>query len=262
MAKNKERVDLGGLFEKALNDMQSNRDKVNEMDNNGNHGNNMVENLQIIASILGGRGKPADLFKDAGEELNKNGKGGTSKYYAEGFEEAAQKFEGREELAEDDVMPLLEAILGSIPQSGHPPPEQKPKAPVDPTQALLEGLMGVLGGAGAQRQQAPVPQQTSGGSILEELVGMAMGGRQQQRPAMGLDADGDGVDANDLMRLLIPAGMAYMQAKAAGADNATATQKALIGALNGGTLNPLQAGSARSAAGGLIAKSILKSVFG
>ncbi len=260
--KDKERVDLGGLFEKALKDMKENRGRVNDMDDNGNHGDNMVQNLQIIANILSGRGKPADLFKIAGEELMKRGAGGTSRYYAEGFEEASQQFEDREELATDDVMPLLESILGSIPNAGHPPAEQKPKAPVDPTQALLEGLMGVLGGAGAiQQQQAPPAQAMGGGSILEELVGMAMGGGQRRQQA-AIDADGDGIDTADLARLLIPAGIAYMQAKAAGLDNSAAAQKALIGAISGGTLNPFQAGSARSAAGGLIAQSILKSVFG
>jgi hypothetical protein len=53
-----------------------------------------------------------------------------------------------------------------------------------------------------------------------------------------------------------------MQAKQTGAGDAEAAQQALMSALSSGRLNPSQAGSPRTAAGGLLAQSLLKAVLG
>jgi hypothetical protein len=83
------------------------------------------------------------------------------------------------------------------------------------------------------------------------------GGQQPQ--AEGQD---DGLDMGDVVSTLLPAGLAFLQAKQSGADTATALGQALTGALMSGQVNPLQAGTPRAAAGGLVAQSILKALTG
>ena len=93
---------------------------------------------------------------------------------------------------------------------------------------------------------SPAPQ----ASVLQDLLGMA-----GQQPAGAQPAGGD---AGDLVEKLLPAGLAFLQAKQQGADTASAAQQALMSALLSGTVNPAQAATPRAAAGGLIAQSILK----
>jgi hypothetical protein len=64
----------------------------------------------------------------------------------------------------------------------------------------------------------------------------------------------------DVLSTLLPAGLAFLQAKQTGADTTSAIGQALSGALMGGQMNPLQSGTPRGAAGGLIAQSILQAL--
>jgi hypothetical protein len=105
----------------------------------------------------------------------------------------------------------------------------------------------VLGMAGGQQPQ-------TGGDLLGQVLGMA-GGQQPQ--AGGQD---DELDMGDVVSTLLPAGLAFLQAKQSGADTASALGQALTGALMGGQVNPLQAGTPRAAAGGLVAQSILQAL--
>ena len=57
---------------------------------------------------------------------------------------------------------------------------------------------------------------------------------------------------------LMPAGLAFLQAQQAGADSASAAGQALTGILLGGHVDPLQSGNSRTAAAGLIVKSMLQ----
>jgi len=61
---------------------------------------------------------------------------------------------------------------------------------------------------------------------------------------------------------LLPAGLAFLQAHQSGADTASAVGQALMGALMGGRVNPLQAGTPRAAAGSLVAQSMLRALAG
>ena len=154
----------------------------------------------------------------ASQQLQLHGRGGTSQYYARGLSQAAEQFQGRSSLESNDVMSLLQSLLGTIPSQG----------------------------------QQPQPQ--AGGSVLDQVLGMASGQPPQAVPqdnALGLD---------DVLNTLLPAGLAFLQAKQSGADTATAASQALTSALMGGQMNPLQAGTPRAAAGGLIAQSILQTL--
>jgi hypothetical protein len=67
---------------------------------------------------------------------------------------------------------------------------------------------------------------------------------------------------DDLLSTLLPAGLAFFQAKQSGADTSEAIGQALMGVLAGGQANPLQANTPRDAAGGLVAQSILQALAG
>ena len=223
---NQSTLDLSELFGAALQAVTAHRQEINDLDGyNGNHGDNMVENVRMIVDALKEKSSqpPAQALKYAGQRLQSNGRGGTSQYYARGLGEAAEQLQGRSALESNDVVTIVQSLLGAIPSQGI--------------------------------QQQPQP----GGSVLEQVLGLA---GAQPAPA-GQAALDDGLGLDDVLNVLLPAGLAFLQAKQSGADTAEAAGQALIGTLMGrGRANPLQAGTPRAAAGGLIAQSILQALTG
>jgi len=221
--------DLSNLFGAALEAMAANRQEINDLDGyNGNHGDNMVENLRLITESLQEKSSqtPAEALGYASQRLQSDGRGGTSQYYARGLGQAAEQLQGRASLDGNDVMSLVQMLLGAIPSEGHE------------------------------------PQPQAGGSVLDQVLGMASEQRPQARPfdqAQGRPQDSD-LDLDDVLNVLLPAGLAFLQAKQSGADTASAAKQALMSALMGGQVNPLQAGTPRTAAGGLMAQSILQAL--
>jgi hypothetical protein len=211
------KLDLSTLFGAALQTMTSNRRQVNALDDNGNHGDNMVENLRMIVEALEAKEKqsPSAALRYASKQLKSKGHGGTSQYYAKGLVQAANQFKGRSSLSNEDAVSLVQSLLGAIPSQGHP---KKVKA---------------------------------SDTVLEQMMGLA----QQPTP-------GEGLDVGDVLNVLLPAGLAFLQAKQAGADTTTAATQALVSALLAGQVNPLQVGTPRAAAGGLIAQGILQALAG
>jgi hypothetical protein len=201
----------------------------------------MVENVRMIVDALKERSTqmPSEALGYAGERLRSEGRGGTSQYYAKGLSEAAEQLQDRPSLEPGDVMSVVQSILGAIPSQGHP---QQPQA----GGTVLEQMLEMGGGRPPQ----------AGGSVLEQVLGMAGGQPPQAGP------QDNGLDVDDVLSALLPAGLAFLQAKQSGADTASAAAQALMGALTGGQANPLQAGTPRAAAGGLIAQSILQALMG
>jgi hypothetical protein len=238
--------DLGDLFGAALQAVMAHRQEINALDGyNGNHGDNMVENVRMIVDAVKEKGSrpPAEALEYAGQRLQSQGRGGTSQYYARGLGQAAEQLQGRSNLDPSDVTSLVQSLLGAIPSQGHP---QQPQA----GGSVLEQVLGMVGSQPGQTE--PQQQAQVGGSVLEQIMGLAGGQPPQAEPQDG------GLDVDDVLSALLPAGLAFLQAKQAGADTASAAAQALMG----GRVNPLQAGTPRAAAGGLIAKSILQALVG
>ena len=229
MATNQPTYDLGTLFGAALQALTAHRQEVNDLDGyNGNHGDNMVENVRLITKSLQKKGSqpPAEALKYASRRLQATGRGGTSQYYAKGLSQAAEQLQGRPALDGADVVSLVQSLLAAIPSQG----------------------------------QQPQPQ--AGGSVLDQVLGL-VGGQPTQpsaQPAQPGPQD-SGLDLGDVLGVLVPAGLAFLQAKQTGADTASAAGQALTSALTGGQVNPLQAGNPRAAAGGLIAQGILQALM-
>ena len=236
-------LNLSKLFGNALEAMTAQREEVNAMDGyNGNHGDNMVENLRLITEALGAKKSqsPAEALKYASQQLQSQGQGGTSKHYAEGLAQAASQFQGRSGVDGGDVMSLVQTLMSAIPAEGHPQQDQAGGSVLD-----------VLGGL--SRQQAP-PQQQGDGLDIGDVLGL-LGGQQSQPQQQD-----DGVDVGDVLEALAPAGLAFLQAKQSGSDTKTAATQALLGALMGGQVNPFQANTPRAAAGGVVVQSLLKAL--
>ena len=213
--------DLGKLFGAALQSLTAHRQEINDLDGyNGNHGDNMVENLRMVTDVFRSKSSrpPAEALRYASQKLESQGRGGTSQYYARGLSQAAEQLQGRSSLDSNDVTSLVQSLLGAIPSQG-------------------------------RQQQAQV-----GGSVLEQVMGLVGGQSPQAEPR------DDGLDMDDVLSALLPAGLAFLQAKQSGADTASAAGQALMGALMGGQVNPLQAGTPRAAAGSLVAQSILQAL--
>ncbi len=214
-------LDLAQLFSVAMKTMADNRDQVNGLDQgNHNHGDNVYNNLNLIKNALQSKQDetPSDALRAAADAVQRNGRGSTASHYAEGLQQAADRFEGKDVLDHNDVAALLDSMLGTGVQ------RQSAQAAADPMSSLL-GLI-----TGQQPQQA----------ISQPQRGAAQPGQ-------------------DLLGKVLPAGMAFLSAKASGADTTSAAMQAAMSALTGS--NPLQAGSSRGASNGLIAQSIMRALM-
>jgi dihydroxyacetone kinase-like protein len=96
--------------------LQNDRDQINAVDANGNHGDNIAENFELVARTLR-RKQDQDVstqLRTAATELQQNGRGGTADLYAGGLLEAAQRLQGKNGIGLDDILPLLQGLLGGI----------------------------------------------------------------------------------------------------------------------------------------------------
>lgn len=244
-------VNLASLFDQALKAVTAEREEINALDGyNGNHGDNMVSNMRLVANTIHANETepPSIALRRAGQRLGEAGQGGTSQYYSQGLLEAAQKLEGRAQLERADGVTLLETLLGAVPAQDNPDPQQ-------PTRSVLDLVMGLAGAQQPQAQPQPQPQQQApAAGMLDMLLGLG-GAQQPQAQPQSQDA---GLDLSDILGRLLPAGLAYLQAKQSGADPAVA-RLALIRALL--AARPNQAQTPRQAAGTVIAQSILQTLM-
>lgn len=302
MTETQESIDLVGLFEAAAQAIAAQKDDINALDGyNGNHGDNMVQNVRLITDAVRAHKSdpPDEALRYAGAKLRVQGQGGTSQFYSRGLLQAADQFAGKTELKAADGISLIQSLLGAIPAQGYPQPEEAAPSVLDlfmnmggaaaamqPAQAqqqpgggLLEMLTG-MGGAGAAQPQAQ-PQQAGGllemltglggagaapqqaqpqqaGGLLEMLTGL--GGAQPQAPVQPAPSEEGGLDLGGLLGKLLPAGLAYLQAKQSGADSSQAMQAALVSAVLG--TQPSQAQTPRQGAGAALAQGMLKALLG
>jgi hypothetical protein len=238
--KDSTRLDLESLFDTTLEAVQAHRQEINDLDEyNHNHGNNMVENMRIIADAVSNQGgkPPSETLRRASQALEARGMGGTSQYYATGLNQAAERLQGHSQMSRGDVMALVQSLLGAVPSQGHP-------QQMETGSSVLEHVMGLAGSQGQAAQD--------GGDLLAQTLS-TLGNAQQ--PAVESQAQGPG--GNDLLETLLPAGLAFLQAQQSGATTGQAAGQALMSVLSGGQGNSLQAQTPRDAAGGFIIQSIL-----
>jgi hypothetical protein len=216
--------DLGDIFNMALQGMTSKRQEVNDLDGyNGNHGDNMVANLDLITKALRAQPDrtPSDALSGAAEQVREEGSGGTSKYYAKGLAQAAQRLEGHNNVSRNDVMDLLQTLMGAIPSQGYP---EKPEA-------------------------------------AESVLSQVLGPRRAVPSSPKADTEPEAaVDLGNVVETLLPMGLAFLQAKQAGAETTEAATQVLMQTVLGQPNAGARTGSPRTAAGGVIVQSILSNL--
>ena len=234
---NRSAFDLADLFNAALQVVAVHRQELNTLDGvNGNHGDNMVDNVHLIVESLQAQRSrpPAEALRYASQRLQSDGRGDASQYYAGGLGQAAEQLQGHPTLDANDVMLLAQSLLGAIPSQGYQPSSQAGGS-------VLEQF---LRPAGADRTQGMTDVPPSATSLASASP---QGASQDSGPRLGKGSN-----------VLVPAGLAFLQAQQAGADIASVTGQALTSVLLGGHVDPLQSGNSRTAAAGLIVKSMLQ----
>lgn len=237
----KSNLDLAKMFTAVSKTMVQNQAALNKADtHNHDHGDHMVEifNLATKAMQEKRNASPADQLAYAGDQVKSKMKSGSSQLYAEGFMRASKQFKGQQNLTADNVMTLIQALMGSsqsaqsVPSPEYfephpsaqsaqsfPPAQQASQTPPDPLTAILGSLGSSLAGPAAQGQ----PQASQGT---------------------------DGLDAGDL----ISAGLAFLQSQQRG----DSTMESILHALLAGS--QMSASPDREQSAQLVANTLMQVV--
>ena len=244
------KFDLSTVFKAVTKALKENQSSLNAADEyNGDHGTNMVKTFDLIQKAVKSKSgeSVSDQLAFASQQLRAKSTSGSAKLYAEGLEDAAEQFKGKEFNQKSAGM-LINALMGSNPTAekgagdflstllggmtgssqSKPQPQAQQPAPEQP-EDLVGSLLGSLGGAQSQQQ----PQQ-GGGDLLSTLLGGLGGGQSSSQGGSG------GLDTKDLLS----AALAYFSAKRRGQSNMQAIMQAISAASRfGGSKDRAQSGA-------------------
>lgn len=108
-------VDMVDLFIGAKKDLEKNRGELNNVDKlDGDHGNNMVENFDIITEAMKEKpqSKPSTKLNHASKSLRKRTSEISGLMLSDGLKRAAKKFRGKKTLNREDAVLLTYLLLG------------------------------------------------------------------------------------------------------------------------------------------------------
>lgn len=170
-------LDLSQVFDSVVGQLRNDRSRLNALDDvggNGNHGDNVLTNFELVANALRGQqGQDAGAqLREAAAVLQRNGRGATANLYAQGLREAAQQVQGRQNIGMDDLLPLLQGLLGGVQQNTNAQPGQG---------TLLDTLMPAVTSFAASRASG-----RSGIEAIGDALSAATRGSQQtyNQPAL------------------------------------------------------------------------------
>ena len=268
------KFDLSTVFKAVTKALKENQSSLNAADEyNGDHGTNMVKTFDLIQKAVKSKSgeSVSDQLAFASQQLRAKSTSGSAKLYAEGLEDAAEQFKGKEFNQKSAGM-LINALMGSNPTAekgagdflstllggmtgssqSKPQPQAQQPAPEQP-EDLVGSLLGSLGGAQSQQQ----PQQ-GGGDLLGSLLGGLGSAQTQQQPQQGggdllstllgrlgggqssSQGGSGGLDTKDLLS----AALAYFSAKRRGQSNMQAIMQAISAASRfGGSKDRAQSGA-------------------
>lgn len=158
-------LNLASLFKSVAGSLANQREALNNADTyNHDHGDNMVEVFNVIAQAMQAKktATPADQLAYASQLLRQR-QNGSAQLYAQGLSQASKEFKGQKQVTTDNVMGLIQSLLGG---------GQAPAAPAPTQGGGMGDLLGMLmGGSGTPQPQS---QQASGLDIGDLLnAGMA-----------------------------------------------------------------------------------------
>jgi dihydroxyacetone kinase-like protein len=151
-------LDLAKLFGVALNAVNENRGQLNSLNetNHPDHGDNVAHNLGLIKSTLESQQSqsPSDALRAVAQLMSQQGRGSTAPQYAQGLQQAADHFQGQQNMTNDDIGLLLHTMLGAS-SAGQ----------------FASQSGGMVGMMGAPAGQSP---QTGGNDLVNKLAPAAM----------------------------------------------------------------------------------------
>jgi hypothetical protein len=186
-----QQIDLAQIFQQVTSALQQNESAINKTNSQNPHGTHMVDTFNTITQALQEKqgAHPADQLAYAAKVLKQSTTSGSGQTIANGLQQAAQQFTGKN-INIESMLPLIQMLLGGG------------KATVsggssDLLSSLLGGQAGGAGGAlggilGGQSGQGinleslltagagllSGAQGGSGGNLLSNLVGSLVGGSQ------------------------------------------------------------------------------------
>lgn len=233
MPKQSNKVNLASLFQAVAGNLTNQKETLNNADTyNHDHGDNMVEIFTVISQAMQAKrnATPADQLAYASQILRER-QSGSAQLYAQGLSQASKEFQGQKKVTPDNSIKLIQALLGGG------------QAPTAPSQAGMGDLLGSLLGGG----NANTPQSQGG---TGDLLGMLLGGSGAPQGQSQEQQAAPGVDMGDLLN----AGMAFMNTKSQGGNNAQALVNALVSASAMGNSGH------RSQSGAVVVNSLLQAI--
>lgn len=261
--KRSDQVDLARLFSTVTTTLKENQQSLNAADDyNHNHGDNMVRNFQTISRAVRAKkdSPPAEQLAYASQVLGQRSQSGSAQLYSQGLSQAAERFQGKPAITQDDAMLLVQALMG-----GQTSQQQSQSSGADLLSSLMGGpspsqgqssgadLLGSLLGGQTSQQQS----QSAGGDLLGGLLGAFMGGTPAGGSAQSAGqfsqsaaAQGGGIDLNTLLT----AGMAFFKARQQGAEPLAALVQAVMAG------SQMQNSTHHSQSGQLVAQTLISTL--
>jgi dihydroxyacetone kinase-like protein len=109
-------LDLFSGITSALAEDQESLNILDSESGDGDHGDNILGNFQIVTEALQ-RSQQQDAgsaLAEAAQALSESGQGATAGFYAEGFKQAGQELQGKQGISMGDLLPLLQAVAGGV----------------------------------------------------------------------------------------------------------------------------------------------------
>ncbi len=220
-------LDLGTIFKAVTGNLKQNQAELDQADTfNHDHGTHMVELFDLISKAVQSaevkNASPSEKLDYASRFVGARAKSGSAQAYTSGLEQAARQLKGQPAITPDNIILLINALLGGITPTGKQSATAG-SAGADLLGALLGGgqssaatgagadLLGALLGGAAQGSG----QSSAGGDLLGALLG----------GAAGKAGGADGLDLGDV----ISAGMGYLDARQKGKSGLEAILGALVG---------------------------------
>ena len=199
--------DLSTVFKSVTEALKENQSALDAADEyNGNHGTHMVETFNLIQQAVASKSdkSASDQLAFASKQLRASTTSGSAKLYAEGLQEAAEQFKGKE-FTQKSAGTLINALMGSKPSAqggsgdflstllgglsggSQSTPQAQAQQPI-PTQPndLVGSLLGNI-----PQQTSNQPQSQPGGDLLSTLLDGLGGSQTQQQPQQSQSGGGD-----------------------------------------------------------------------
>jgi hypothetical protein len=157
-------VDVPTLLATIAQQLDQTRDHLNEVDGAGTHGQRMAQAFNVAARAaqdVDSRDAGVQLFA-AAQAMREQGTGKAVGYYADGLEQAAQKFKGQRAISMDNALVFLQSFLGGVERNN----------PAKPGQGTMLDALQPAVGALEEAQRAGQPAEAG---LLETLKASIFG---------------------------------------------------------------------------------------